>query len=149
MEATLQALGELLVKAIPTFLLVIALHFYLKKVFFGPMGRLLEERRQATEGARQRAEQLLAQAAEKAVQYEQALRAARAEMYREQEVARQRWLQQHAEAVREAREQAQAAVRRAQQELEAELEQARAILELRSQQLGNLIAESILRGRAA
>lgn len=51
MDATLQALGDLLVKAIPTVLFFIGLTFYLKKVYFQPMARIFEERRKETEGA--------------------------------------------------------------------------------------------------
>lgn len=149
MEATLQALGGLLVKAIPTLLLVILLHFYLKRVFFGPLVRVLEERRQATEGARRQAEELLARAAAKTADYEEALRAARGQIYRELEAARQRWRQQHAEAVRQARDRAQALLGEARRQLEAELEAARAGLQLRAGQLAERITEALLGGRAA
>ena len=37
MEETLHALGGILLRAIPTFLLVILLHFFLKYSFFGPL----------------------------------------------------------------------------------------------------------------
>ena len=52
MDATLHALGEILLKAVPTVLLVVVLHFYLKYVFFKPLKKVLEERYNATEGAR-------------------------------------------------------------------------------------------------
>lgn len=149
MEATLQALGGLLVKAIPTLLLVIILHFYLKKVFFGPIARVIEQRRQATEGVRRKAEELLARAAAQAAEYEEALRAARSELYREQEAARQRLRQQHSEAVEKAREQARATVERARQQLAAEVEAARATLEAVSRRLASRITETFLGGRAA
>lgn len=149
MEATLHALGELLIKAIPTFVLVLLLHFYLKAVFFRPLGRVLEERRRATEGVRQRAEELLAQAAARTAEYEAAIRNARAEIYREQETLRQRWQQEHARAVAEARAAARAMVERARVELEKDLEEARQILEARSRQLAANIVEVVLGRRAA
>src|SRR5690242_1574150 len=99
MEQTLHALGGLFLNALPTFLLLIVLHFYLKGIFFKPMTRVLQERYEATEGARKRADESLAKAAGKAAEYEAALRDARAEVYREQEAERQRWRQEHAEAV--------------------------------------------------
>ena len=52
MDATLHALGEILLKAVPTVLLVVVLHFYLKYVFFRPLKKVLAERYDATEGAR-------------------------------------------------------------------------------------------------
>ncbi len=64
----LHALGGILLRAVPTFLLVILLHFYLKSMFFKPLEKVLSERFQATEGARQAAEKSLAEAAEKAVE---------------------------------------------------------------------------------
>ncbi|MGC8793957.1 MAG: ATP synthase F0 subunit B [Bryobacteraceae bacterium] len=149
MDATLRALGELLIKAIPTFLLVLLLHLYLKRVFFGPLARVLEQREQATEGTRRRAEQLLARASALTAEYEEAIRAARAEIYREQEAARQQWQQEHERTVTEARERARAMIERARAELEADLAEARVVLESRSRQLAARIADTVLGGRAA
>jgi len=149
MEATLHALGGLLVKAIPTFLLVLCLYLYLKHVSFRPLARVLEARRQATEGMRQQAEELLARAAAKTAEYERALQAARTELYREMEATRQRWREHHARAVAEAREQARAVVAEARGQIQAELELARAELQAHSQRLAVLIADSILQGRVA
>ena len=50
MEETLRALGGILLKAVPTFILVILLHFYLKFIFFKPLQRVLRLRYEATEG---------------------------------------------------------------------------------------------------
>ena len=52
MEATLHALSGILLRAIPTFLIVVFLHFYLKYMFFKPLGKVLQARYEATEGAR-------------------------------------------------------------------------------------------------
>ena len=91
MEATLNALGGILLNAIPTFLLFLLLHFYLKSVFFGPMEKVLHERDEATAGARRRAQESLAKAEEKSRQYEETLRNARNEIYKEQEEQRKLW----------------------------------------------------------
>ncbi|MCS7315680.1 MAG: hypothetical protein RMI94_06805 [Bryobacterales bacterium] len=149
MEATLHALGELLIKAIPTFLLVLLLHFYLKTVFFAPLARVLDERRRATEGVRQRAEELLAKAAARAAEYEEAIRQARGEIYREQEAQRQRWQQERARAVAEARASARAMVEKARAEIESELEQARGLLQARSRQLAGEVVRIVAGRRAA
>ena len=50
MDATINALGQLLVQALPTFFIVLVLHFYLKQTFFKPLSRVLAERREATQG---------------------------------------------------------------------------------------------------
>ena len=78
MQETLQALGGILLKAIPTVILLIILHFYLKAVLFGPLDRMMQKRRELTEGARKIAEDSLAAAARKADEYEAKLRDARA-----------------------------------------------------------------------
>ena len=93
MQETLQALGGILLKAIPTIILLIVLHFYLKAVLFGPLDRVLKERRKLTEGARELAEASLAAATRKADEYEAKLREARAAVYKQQEEIRKRWLE--------------------------------------------------------
>ena len=65
MDAMLHALGGILLRAVPTFLLVILLHFYLKIVFFKPLEKVLNQRDQSTAGARKLAEGSLQQAAAK------------------------------------------------------------------------------------
>src|SRR5580704_1601836 len=85
MGDTLRALGQILLKAVPTFLLVVFLHFYLKKMFFQPLERVLRQRFEATEGARKLADQALERAASRTAEYEAALRAARSEIYQAQE----------------------------------------------------------------
>src|SRR5260370_30693613 len=81
MDAMLHALGGILLRAVPTFLLVILLHFYLKIVFFKPLEKVLHQRYEATERARKLAEQSLEQAAAKTASYEAQLRVAKAHMY--------------------------------------------------------------------
>src|SRR5438270_7171941 len=85
MEETLRQLGGILLRAVPTFILVVLLHLYLKFIFFKPLERVLRQRYEATEGARKLAEESIARAARKADEYEAALRAARAETYKEME----------------------------------------------------------------
>ena len=133
--------------AIPTFLLVLALHLYLKRMFFRPMARVMEERYQATEGARKAAEESLARAAQKATEYEASLRAARGEIYREQEETRQKMRQDQDRAIVEARRSAEAAVKEAGQQLAAELVAAKESLALQTGSLADQIVNSVLHGR--
>jgi F0F1-type ATP synthase membrane subunit b/b' len=149
MEATLQALGQILLKAVPTFLLVIFLHFYLKSVFFKPFRKMLRQRYEASEGARKLAEQSQKRAAAKAAEYEAALRKAKGEVYEAQgRVHRQLQDQQEAE-LRAARQQAEAAVSRARADLTKDVEVAKDGLAGESEMLAQQIAESILRRSAA
>lgn len=92
MESTLHALGQLLLKAIPTIFLLLVVHFYLKSMFFRPMADVLAKRRQATEGRREEAEAMRAKAAAATKSIEEQLRQAREAIYQEQEEARKRWL---------------------------------------------------------
>ncbi|HWR49800.1 MAG TPA: ATP synthase F0 subunit B [Bryobacteraceae bacterium] len=149
MDQTIAALGELLLKALPTFLLVVALFFYLKAVYFKPMAKVLEQRYEATEGARKLAEASFARANEKTAEYEAALRSARAEIYREQEQLRQSLRQDHAQAMQDARRAAGAMVAEAQDRLAAELDSARASLQAQSDSLAEQITDAILRRRPA
>jgi F-type H+-transporting ATPase subunit b len=149
MEATLHALGGLLLRSVPTFVLVILLNFYLKAVFFKPMEKVLHQRYEATEGARKLAELSLERAAAKTAEYEAAMRAARAEVYQAQEQLHKQLQEQEAAEVASARQKADAAVREAKAQLAGDVEQAKAVLERDSDALADQIAESILRRSAA
>jgi F-type H+-transporting ATPase subunit b len=146
MDAILNPLGGLLLRALPTFLLVLVLHFYLKRVFFAPLDKVLEARRQATEGARRAAHTSLETASRKASEYEAAIRAARGEMYKEQEKTRRDWRQQQAGAIEESRRNASEMVKQARVQLAAEAADAKQSLATQSELLAGAITESILRG---
>ena len=149
MDETLRQLGGILLRAVPTIFLVVFLHFYLKAVFFKPLQKVLKQRYEATEGARKLAEASLAKAAEKAASYEAALRAARAETYKELEQLRRQLQDDRAIAVREARTRAEAAVTQAKSALATEVEGLKKNLEAESEALAGQIVNKILRGRAA
>ena len=149
MESTLDALGGILLRAVPTFFLVILLHFYLKFVFFKPMGKVLQERYEATEGARKLAEQSLERAAAKTAEYEAAMRAARAEVYQTQERVHKELEERHAARLAEARQGAEAAAREARAQLANDVEAVKISLAREVETLSNQIADSILRRRAA
>jgi F0F1-type ATP synthase membrane subunit b/b' len=149
MDAMLHALGGILLRAVPTVLLVILLHFYLKSVFFKPLAKVLDQRYAATEGARKLAERSLQQAAEKTAHYESELRAAKAAMYQAQEQLHKQLQEREAAAVAEARKNAEAAVALAQAQLAADVEAAKTSLAADSDSLANQIAETILRRNAA
>jgi F-type H+-transporting ATPase subunit b len=149
MDAMLQALGRILLGAVPTFLLVILLHFYLKSMFFKPLEKVLHERYEATEGARKLAQQSLEQAAAKTASYENQLRIAKAEMYQAQEKLHKQLQEREAAAVAEARQHAEAAIKLAKTQLAADVEAAKTSLASDSESLASQIAESILRRNAA
>jgi F-type H+-transporting ATPase subunit b len=149
MGDTLRALGEILLKAVPTFLLVVLLHFYLKKIFFQPMEKVLRKRIDVTEGARKLADQSLARASARTAEYEAAIRAARSEVYQAQDKLNKQLQESHAAQIAAARQVAEAGVREAKAQLARDVEEAKLNLGRDSETLANEIAESILRGNAA
>ena len=149
MEATLQALGGILLKAVPTFLLLVLLHFYLKGVFFNPLRKVLRQRYEATEGARKLAAESLERPAARTAQYEAAMRAARTEIYQAQEQAHKRLQEGESAELAAARRRVEAAVDEAKALLAGDVEAAKAGLARDSELLANQIAESILRRNAA
>jgi F-type H+-transporting ATPase subunit b len=149
MDVILHQLGELLLKAVPTFILVVLLHFYLKNVFFKPLEKVLHQRYEATEGARKLAKESLERAAAKTREYEAAMRAARAEVYQAQEQLHQQLQEKHAALMAEARQRADALVRDAKERIAKEADSAKAGLAAQSDSLAEEIAKSILQGSAA
>jgi F-type H+-transporting ATPase subunit b len=149
MDAILHGLGGILLKAVPTFLLVILLHFYLKGFFFKPFERVLHKRYEATEGARKMAELSLQKAAAKTAEYEAAVRVAKAEVYHAQEKLHKELQEQQAEELQAARKQAEELVKSAKAGLAREVEAAKASLGRESELLANQIAETILSRSAA
>jgi F-type H+-transporting ATPase subunit b len=149
MEDTLRALGQILLKAVPTFLLVVFLHFYLKKMFFQPLERVLRQRFEATEGARKLAEQALERASARTAEYEAAIRAARSEIYQAQEKFYKQLQESQSAQIAAARQSAEAGVHEARVQLAEDVKAAKSSLAEASEALANEIADRILRGRAA
>jgi F-type H+-transporting ATPase subunit b len=149
MEATLHQLGDILLKALPTFLLVILLTFYLKAVFFRPLHNVLEKRYQATEGARIAAQKSLDRAAQKTAEYEAAMRAARAEVYQSHDQLHRDLQERESQQVAAARQSAEAAIEDAKKNLAGDVAAAKATLQRDSDLLADEIAESILKRSAA
>lgn len=149
MEDTLRALGEILLKAVPTFLLVIFLHFYLKKMFFQPLEKTLRQRFEATEGARKLAEQALERASARTAEYEAAIRAAKSEIYQSQEKFYKELQESQSAQIAAAKQVAEAGIREAKAALAGDVQAAKDSLSQASETLATQIADKILRGNAA
>ncbi len=149
MQETLQALGGILLKAIPTVILLIILHFYLKAVLFGPLDRIMQKRRELTEGARKTAEDSLAAATRKADEYEAKLREARAAVYKQQEEIRKRWLDEQTQQVAEARVRSESTVKSAREAIAQDVAAARKSLQDTSAVVADQIVATVLGKRAA
>ena len=118
MDQTLQQLGELLLAAVPTVVLVTLLYVLYKVIVHKPLRRVLDERRNKTEGAVEKSKADIAAAEARTSEYEQRLREARATVFRLQEAKRQAALQTRANAVNQARTKAQAQVQAAKGDIE-------------------------------
>ena len=149
MEQTLHALGGILLKSIPTVVLLIILHFYLKAMLFGPLDRILKQRRDLTEGARKTAEDSLAAATRKADEYEAKLRDARAAVYKQQEEIRKRWLEEQAQQMAEARTRSESSVKTAREAIAQDVAAARTSLQDTSGVAADQIVATVLGKKAA
>ncbi|MGE5081754.1 MAG: ATP synthase F0 subunit B [Acidobacteriota bacterium] len=118
MDQTLQQLGELLLGAVPTVILVALLYVLYKGIVHQPLQRVLAERRSKTEGAIEKSRADIAAADARTSEYEQRLREARAAVFRAQEARRQAAIQARANAVNEARSKAQTQVQAAKANIE-------------------------------
>jgi len=149
MDETLRALGGILLRAIPTFILVLLLYLYLARMFFRPLENVLKKRYEATEGARKLADESLAKAAAKTQEYEAALRVARGEVYHEFEQLRRDLQQERTAAIEKARKNAEAQIAAAKAQLEQEAAQLKQGLAGESEALANQITDSILGRKVA
>ncbi len=149
MDKTLHDLGRILLNGIPTFLIVLFLIIYLRAMFFGPLARVLRRRYDETAGAEKAAAESMLAAEGRIAEYEEKLRAARAEIYSEQDRIFKDLEREHAAGVATARREADAHVARASADLQAEAAEARQTLEERSGELADRIVASVLEGRAA
>jgi F-type H+-transporting ATPase subunit b len=149
MEQTLQALTGILLKAIPTVIILVLLHNFLKLVLFGPVEKMLKERDSLTHGARKAAEQSLANAERKTAEYEAQFRDAKAVVYKEQEETRKKWLDDQTAQMVKAKSEADAQLAATKKEIVAEAAAAKAELAQSSQTLADQITTQVLSGSRA
>ena len=140
----LKQLGDLFLAAVPTAIIVFLFYLFLRWSFFGPIERVVAERSRRIEGARREAEELRKTAQEKSRAYQEALRIARADLFREQEAARRVALDERSKAILQARQLANEEIQSAKKRIRVEIEAARAELEISSTHLAEEIARAIL-----
>ena len=149
MGATLHALGQLLLKSIPTIFLLLLVHLYLKRMFFRPMSDVLGRRRAATEGLRESADKMRAKADEQTNFIEAQVREARESIYQEQEEARRNWINEQVSQLEEARTQARERTRQSGELVDAETAAAKSQLAGTADELADQIAQTLLERRPA
>jgi F-type H+-transporting ATPase subunit b len=149
MDETLHQLGELLLGAVPTVILLALLYALYTTIVHQPLRRVLEERRGKTEGAVEKSRADIAAAEARTAEYEQRLREARATVFRAQEARRKAVLDARAHAVNEARGKAQAQVAAAKQAIEADRVAAQASLQTEAGALAQEIMRRVLQPAGA
>lgn len=145
MDTTLKQVGELLLDAIPTVVLLLLLYAIYQNVVRKPLERILKERRDRTEGAALKARADVAAAEARTQDYEEKLREARLAIFKAQEARRQRAQQMRSEAMAEARTRAQEQIRQAKAAIEQDMAAARVGLQAESQRLATDIIRTILK----
>jgi F-type H+-transporting ATPase subunit b len=144
MQEIVRQLGELFLQAVPTVLIILLFYFILRAIFFKPLLAVMAERDARTVGAQKAAEVAQAAAAEKAKQYQDALKQARAQVYVEQEAERKKLLNERTELIKTARTAATAQVAAAKERVADEVAAARREIDATVGQLSAEIARRIL-----
>lgn len=144
MQVILHQLGELFLQAVPTVLTVLIFYFILRAIFFKPLLQVMAERDARTSGAQKAAEAAQSAAAEKVKQYQEALKQARGRVYAEQEVAREKLLEERAAQLKDARSKASGEVASAKERIAAEVNSARRDVEAAVAQLSAEIVRRLL-----
>jgi F-type H+-transporting ATPase subunit b len=144
MDQTLRQLGELLLGAVPTVILLSLLYVLYTTIVHRPLRRVLDERRSKTEGAIEKSRADIAAADARTTEYEQRLREARATVFRAQEARRKAALDGRTAALNEARAKAQAQVHAARADIEKDREVAQDALQAEAQALAIEIMRRVL-----
>jgi F-type H+-transporting ATPase subunit b len=127
-----------------TIIYVAILYVFLSKFFFGPVTRVLAERRQATEGSLEEAARRIDAVEKKTAEYESALREARADAYKHQEAIREEALEERARLLNDARREADQIIADARARLETETAEARKDLEGEIDALASRLSGTLL-----
>ncbi len=149
MDQTLRQLGELLLGAVPTVILLALLYVLYTTIVHKPLRLVLDERRSKTEGAVEKARADMAAAEARTSEYEQRLRQARATLFRAQEAKRKAALDAKTTVLNEARRKAQIQVQAAKADIEADKETAQRGLQSEAQSLAAEIIRRVLEPAAA
>ena len=144
MNETLHQLGGLLLGSVPTiflFLLIVLLYQFL---VYRPLTRVLNERRERTEGAIEQAHAAIAAAAAKTQEYEAQLRAARARIFQARQKKQEELSRARDRALAEAHEAAQRQLDEAKAALQIQTHAARGTMEASIDDLAGEILRAIL-----
>jgi F-type H+-transporting ATPase subunit b len=145
MDETLRQLGELLLSSVPTIIALLIVWSAYRLIVHTRLQQVLAERHTRTEGAIEQAKLEISSAEARTAEYEQRVREARSAIYKQQEVRRQRMIEERNAALVQARSQAEVMVANARAVLEKDVAAARAALQEQAQPLADKIIASVLR----
>lgn len=149
MDQILRQLGELLLGAVPTVILLAVLYTVYTVLVYRPLTAVLAERRQRTQGAMEKARADIAAAEARTAEYEQRLREARQKIFKNQEARRRQASHSRSQAVNQARIRAQEQVKQARAGMEQDKQQAMEKLQSDAARLATEIVRTVLRPLAA
>ena len=144
MEEILKQLGTLLLGAVPTVLLFIVMVIAYQLLVQGPLSKTLKERRARTEGAVEDAHKAIARAEERAAEYANKLRQARAEIFKMREQRIKQWNAERDAALDTARKASSFKVSQAKAELQTEAGQARQAIQASAADLAHRVVRAVL-----
>lgn len=144
MEEILKQLGTLLLGAVPTVLLFIVMVIAYQLLVQGPLSKTLKERRARTEGAVEDAHKAIARAEERAAEYANKLRQARAEIFKMREQRIKQWNAERDAALDTARKASSVKVSQAKAELQTEAGQARQAIQASAADLAHRVVRAVL-----
>lgn len=149
MDELLRQLEALAIGAIPTLIIFIVLVVAYRFILFGPLMKVLGERRERTRGAMEKSRLAIAAADARTQEYEAKLRAARGEIFRRREQKLQQRNAERESTLAAARLAAQQRVHEARTALEAQAGDARKQIEVSAGQLAAQVLAAILPKAAA
>jgi F-type H+-transporting ATPase subunit b len=144
----LHQLANLFLQAVPTVVLFFFFYLFMRWAFFGPIQKAMAERSAKMEGARAEAASVEAAARQDLNRYKDGLTKARAQIYQEQEAARQVVLDERAKLLKAIRSRAQEEIASAKAKLDTEMAAATKEADSLTPALAGDIARNILGGGA-
>jgi F-type H+-transporting ATPase subunit b len=144
MDQILQQVGTLLLGAVPTVILFIALVMSYQFLLQRPLSRTLQARRDRTDGAIEEAHKAIERAEQRAQEYADRLRQARAEIYKLREQRIKQWSAERDAALDVARKAAGQTVSHAKAELDTEAAHARQTIQASAGDLASRVVRAVL-----
>jgi F-type H+-transporting ATPase subunit b len=149
MDQTLRQLGELLLGAVPTVILLATLSILYTFLVHRPLTAVLAERRNRTQGAIEKARADIAAAEARTADYEQRLREARQKIFKNQEARRQQATQSRNQIVHQAHTRAQEQIKQARAGIGEDKQQAMSKLQSDAARLATEIVRIVMRPMAS